>query len=72
MHKIIGKGSFGKVFLATNNVTGKEYAMKVIRKDLLIASKQLESPFREKEVLLNVNLFKLISSYRLNILSSSI
>lgn len=34
--KILDKGSFGKVFLAELRTTGKLYAMKRIRKDILI------------------------------------
>ena len=34
--KMINKGGFGKVFLAKNVINGKYYAMKRIRKDLLI------------------------------------
>jgi len=33
---LIGKGSFGKVFLAELPKNGKKYAIKVIRKDKLI------------------------------------
>lgn len=34
--RVIDKGSFGKVFLVQQEATGKFYAMKWIRKDLLI------------------------------------
>lgn len=32
----IGEGAFGKVLLAVLKATGREYAIKVIRKDVLI------------------------------------
>jgi serine/threonine protein kinase len=34
--KVIGKGSFGKVFLVSNKKMNKFYAMKRINKDILI------------------------------------
>lgn len=34
--KVIGKGSFGKVFLVQKKTDGKIYAMKSIRKDIMI------------------------------------
>jgi len=34
---LIGKGSFGKVFLVVNDIDGKAYAMKVIRKDMMLS-----------------------------------
>lgn len=39
----LGRGAFGKVFLAKLLTTGTEYAMKVIRKDVLIEYDQIES-----------------------------
>ena len=34
--KLIGKGAFGKVYLTMHRKTGKIYAMKCIRKDVVI------------------------------------
>jgi len=34
--KMIGKGSFGKVFLVEHNTTKHHYAMKCIRKDVIL------------------------------------
>lgn len=34
--KMIGKGSFGKVIMVENVKTGKFYAMKCIRKDMIL------------------------------------
>ena len=53
--QVIDKGSFGKVFLVKNKLNQKYYAMKRIRKDVLIKKKQLENNKNEKEILLNLN-----------------
>jgi serine/threonine protein kinase len=34
--KLIGKGTFGKVYLVELQKNGKQYAMKCIRKDIVI------------------------------------
>ena len=52
---VIGKGSFGKVFLVEKRSDGKLYAMKSIRKDILIQNDQIESTKLEKEILLKGN-----------------
>ena len=53
--KMINKGGFGKVFLAKNTLDDNYYAMKRIRKDLLIETKQIENTLNEKEILLSNN-----------------
>lgn len=53
--KLINKGGFGKVFLAKNTLNNKYYAMKRIRKDLLIETKQISNTMNEREVLLSNN-----------------
>ena len=40
---IIGRGTFGKVFLVEQEGTGKLYAMKCIRKDIIIENEQMEN-----------------------------
>ena len=52
--KVLDKGSFGKVFLVENKYNGKFYAMKRIRKDVLIEKKQIENTQNEKKILLNL------------------
>jgi len=34
--RIVGKGTFGKVFQVRHSKTGKVYAMKCIRKDVVL------------------------------------
>jgi serum/glucocorticoid-regulated kinase 2 len=51
---MIGKGTFGKVYLVTSLITGKFYAMKSIRKDVVIDHDSLESLAVEKLILLQV------------------
>jgi len=51
MIKVIGKGSFGKVFLVRENHTGDMYALKVLRKDNIIKRNQVEHTRTERSVL---------------------
>ena len=48
---VIGRGTFGKVFLAEFSRTGQQYAIKTIRKDILIEYDQVENTLREKDIL---------------------
>lgn len=50
--RVIGKGSFGKVFLVEKRDNGNLYAMKSLKKDVLIKENQLESTKLEKEILM--------------------
>ena len=43
IRKMIGKGTFGKVFLVEHQVTKKLYAMKCIRKDIILENEQMEN-----------------------------
>ncbi|CAM9553864.1 unnamed protein product [Ascophyllum nodosum] len=49
--RVIGKGSFGKVFLVREKVGGEIYAMKVLRKDNIIKRNQVEHTKTERNVL---------------------
>jgi serine/threonine protein kinase len=53
--KMIGKGSFGKVFLVEHNQTKAHYAMKCIRKDVILEHDQLENIRLEKDILNTIN-----------------
>lgn len=48
---LIGKGSFGKVLQVRKKDTGKIYAMKVLRKEAIIARKQVAHTKAEKSIL---------------------
>jgi serine/threonine protein kinase len=53
--KCIGRGTFGKVFLVKCKRNDKLYAMKVIRKDIVIQHDSIDSLEVEKLILLQVN-----------------
>ena len=50
----LGRGAFGRVYLAELGNTGKLYAIKGIRKDKLIDSNQIVSTFNEMNIMLQV------------------
>ena len=49
---LLGRGTFGKVFIAELTKQGKLYAIKAIRKDVLIEYNQIQNTKLEKEILL--------------------
>jgi len=49
--RVIGKGSFGKVFLVRQHATGTIYAMKVLKKDNIVKRNQVEHTRTERSVL---------------------
>ncbi len=53
--KMLGRGSFGKVYLCKLKGKDKLYAMKTIRKDLIIDTEQIDCIKLEKEILFNIN-----------------
>jgi serine/threonine protein kinase len=55
MLKIVGKGTFGKVFKVQHKSTGKYYAMKCIRKDVILKNENMDSLKLEKEILYEIN-----------------
>ena len=53
--KVIGRGSFGKVNLVEYLPTHETYAMKCLKKDLLIEQEQIENTLLEKEILQTID-----------------
>jgi serine/threonine protein kinase len=54
IRKMIGKGTFGKVYLVQHNKNEKIFAMKCIRKDIIIDNEQFENIKLEKDILFNI------------------
>ena len=52
---VIGRGSFGKVFLVVRRGTSEVYAMKSLRKDVILEYDQVESTKLEKDILLQAD-----------------
>jgi serum/glucocorticoid-regulated kinase 2 len=50
---LLGRGTFGKVFLAELTKEKKFYAIKAIRKDVLIEFNQVQNTKLEKDILLS-------------------
>uniref|UniRef100_A0A0K8SHB2 Protein kinase domain-containing protein n=2 Tax=Lygus hesperus TaxID=30085 RepID=A0A0K8SHB2_LYGHE len=53
--EIIGNGIFGDIFLAVHNREMEKYAVKVMDKEKLVKSGNVENAYREKQVLVNLD-----------------
>ena len=52
---VLGQGSFGKVILAELKFDKQLYAIKVLRKDNLIQTRQIQNLISEKNIMLEVD-----------------
>jgi serum/glucocorticoid-regulated kinase 2 len=52
MLMVLGRGAFGKVFLSELSHTKQLFAIKSIRKDILIEMDQVKSTLLEKDIML--------------------
>jgi len=55
IRKVIGRGSFGKVFLVEKKDSKEVFAMKSLRKDVILDYDQVESTKLEKEILMQAD-----------------
>ncbi|CAL6391634.1 unnamed protein product [Bathycoccus prasinos] len=51
---LVGQGAFGKVFQVRKNDTGVLYAMKVMKKEVVIAKEQMEYTKQERDILTSI------------------
>jgi hypothetical protein len=52
--KVLGLGSFSKVYLVEHIKSGEFYAMKILKKDLLIEEDQIQNTLLEKKILVEL------------------
>ena len=55
MLKVLGRGTFGKVCLVQYKLTKKKYAMKIMKKNIILEHDQVSHTLLEKKILQNLN-----------------
>lgn len=55
IEKVIGRGSFGKVFMTTKKDTKQLYAMKVLKKEAISARNQQVHTKAERDIMMLIN-----------------
>jgi serine/threonine protein kinase/CRP-like cAMP-binding protein len=65
--RILGVGTFGKVWLAKHNTSSKPYALKMLNKREIIGHHQVEGVIREKNIMTSIDhpfVIRLVSTYQ--------
>jgi protein kinase A len=65
--RILGVGTFGKVWLVSHKKTGKPYALKMLNKRVIIENNQVEGVIREKNIMTSIDhpfVITLISTFQ--------
>lgn len=55
IHKVLGNGAFGVVYLVKHTAKAKYYAMKALEKEKVVKLKQIEHSYYEKKILCGLN-----------------
>jgi RAC serine/threonine-protein kinase len=53
--KLLGKGTFGKVILCRDKISEKLYAVKILRKEVIIKKEEVDHTLTENRVLQSTN-----------------